>query len=1137
MLIPANRMESQLRSPSSPPSPPSPPSPQTAQASRIGLFASEFFGAVKLGCDTLKGWGTHSICLLTQGLKSWIPYLISDNKKEAYNIKMLNQLSGSIPNIEGTLGNEIKEFILRADIFNGFLKNLGVPEGANRDECKKVGLGVIIEVALSIAQKIKEKEQVVTEASIITEFLNLVKIEVGNNKTKFQQVFRSSMTEVDRNKELKTHQESLVKIIMDLAFPKGHKDLPLTSKIAFEEIQNKVFSYISDLISSFLVKHTDVLLLLTSTEKDKEKQAIAKLLRDDGHQNPQIVIDQLLDSTKMISQSLVDKLSSKIPLEDPLLKKILEDTLKDLTEPTLVDGKSVRHPSLVNNTLVDLIQPLLLQAVRHYMQHVKSLSNEPNQLTDLTKVFKNIMSPGLQSPEKTQLGNIAINSRLTKDEAKGEMTQIFKPIAKKLCDLLQVGNDKDNPNGLPVSSPLYDHLNADMKEIIQAEWNKVVNSTIPEILSDNYIALTEWTREGDDTRNKLKNSRNPKLSEMARVLAIFSYDIIEPMMDRKGLEKLVDDLPVEKIFENKEYVKAFKGEVTDFLETLFPKTGPSPIKRPSKIYIETAFLKLIDGFNNKITEFDEKKQLLVITGKLIDSTTEYFDVLNQTISQNHVKAYTNDLTEEFKSNLGENLHQAVLKKTYFDKTQLNSPDLKIKSSELKKKSKCLEQEIELLVDPAKIATKRKELENTKHDICFNADAQKVLLEKELKGLRAKSIPLRKEIEKLKGELVKKENSSSQKNSFEITQLKNKIAIKVEFLEGLDQKIQKAMTDRKEQKAILSEARMPYLREVSDKLLKICGIDGAKDLAVPEEFQEMGLKKIKEDVLPAVMDNIFQKVLDSKTINTMLLNGYQQLNIALENLQKSPSKDSTSLPKNDEFDEKCRKLLEVISATLGLRLRHLVELSNFQLGEIVRKSLEKETLTTLMDLGTKKGVENILKGEWQLDGTYQEAPAGVKVEKSLLQENLEEEKEIEEDIQKLKEISELRGKSRSLTLDSLFSQTFNLFKTKWDATVDAIFKSYAESVRKFFKDIGLKLFFEGLGKVLGMLIYAIKKLIFPAFHYFLETNIGNIITGAHLEIHEHLLYKWTDIILDSLNVEDIFEDALGPDTEPQLPNLE
>ena len=296
-----------------------------------------------------------------------------------------------------------------------------------------------------------------------------------------------------------------------------------------------------------------------------------------------------------------------------------------------------------------------------------------------------------------------------------------------------------------------------------------------------------------------------------------------------------------------------------------------------------------------------------------------------------------------------------------------------------------------------------------------------------------------------------------------------------------------------------------------KLLSLAKINGPQDLPVPAPIQEQVWKIFQEKMLPEVMMNIYKKILDPDTIDTLLLSSLESLNTALESLPAdglSEEEDIHEDPKQKELNTTCGKLVKQLVEMLPPSLTTFVftnikavqQMSAEALGKAVRKNLGKWTLLELIDTGMFKGLPNWHPGEWAkppgvLAGQEKFIPHKVVMQEGVAVSSTHEMKfdfpKTPEEKAALQKVKEMQSAANLKKLKSNFTKTIsNRMKSTFKGFITGQWNKFQgfldRSTRKYFGEFGLKVkhqvdkifhkvFFTVIGNALAVVFYPIYKL--------------------------------------------------------------
>jgi hypothetical protein len=206
---------------------------------------------------------------------------------------------------------------------------------------------------------------------------------------------------------------------------------------------------------------------------------------------------------------------------------------------------------------------------------------------------------------------------------------------------------------------------------------------------------------------------------------------------------------------------------------------------------------------------------------------------------------------------------------------------------------------------------------------------------------------------------------------------------------LDDKIKKKKTEIKDMqlKREKAQAHFDDVRKrvcyapLSDKILKLANLDSSDKLPVPAAMREELFIKLKEQILPAVLCNICDSILDKNILNSMLLTALNALNDAAHDDAAQKAKDlqdgtadSSAVPNsaaqiaNDKKLGDCvLNLATMLPTTLTKSILDIEAVRNLAaevVGAKMRQAFSAMTMTNIIQSALRSGVENLVPGgQW------------------------------------------------------------------------------------------------------------------------------------------------------------------------------
>lgn len=325
-----------------------------------------------------------------------------------------------------------------------------------------------------------------------------------------------------------------------------------------------------------------------------------------------------------------------------------------------------------------------------------------------------------------------------------------------------------------------------------------------------------------------------------------------------------------------------------------------------------------------------------------------------------------------------------------------------------------------------------------------------------------------------------------------------------------------------------------------------------DLPMPSGLKEQMGELIMTYVLPKALMQCNSKALEHSMRDTLMLlfvqNLYEALNSIKPTREVMPAETKLPLdPKHKNLIETCgtvvRELANRIPDTMVQYIFMKEKVKNMSaeaLGEAMMPYLSKYTLLLLIDKGIYVGLPLFHPSEWQgkkngqealipkepfnrADGKldYIEAKKFKFVFKKTQLEIDAEEQRRKEELKATRLL--LRDKFTETISEQLKLKTQAGIKTLWlrlqayfDDLFEKIFGRKGLKVKGFIDMVAHKICFDFIGAILQLIASPFVKVI----RYFMEKNYiskrsDDIIESFHSDALEHLLYKWTDSLIDGL----------------------
>lgn len=355
---------------------------------------------------------------------------------------------------------------------------------------------------------------------------------------------------------------------------------------------------------------------------------------------------------------------------------------------------------------------------------------------------------------------------------------------------------------------------------------------------------------------------------------------------------------------------------------------------------------------------------------------------------------------------------------------------------------------------------------------------------------------------------------------------------------------------REAKAIQNEERQAFFKPLTENLLEIAGIAKPEDFPFPEPMREEVFALLKSTLLPSVLDQIYELILEPATINAMMTSGLIALNESLDNADSIP----TEVPK-DEKQQKLNKvcgelILELLQqipesyTRIVLKIDKLKQFTTEAVGEAVRRQAgENLTLAGIIEKGLMSGIPILRSGKWDLvEGKVRFSPGqwvDVEGKKQFVEDPdvsggrsiqfpfamTDDELEAEErrKIRENKRAEEIMKNMMVKTTHRLTSDAFFYslkvpviyFLKIWNKAVDYVFGKYAPQVRELIKYDGKKLIFRLLEMIFSLIYKGVTFIPWFFIDWHNEKKAEAVIRNMHLKIHENLLVGLSNELMAAL----------------------
>jgi hypothetical protein len=864
-------------------------------------------------------------------------------------------------------------------------------------------------------------------------------------------------------------------------------------------ISKLVLKYLPGKLAEY---YQESLVIQESIEKAEIK--LKTILKDESNQKNEIIIKQIENICHVISEKMTEVISEN------LYNSMIEQIVSEKMNKTVDSNQKIsihRFKATFTKEAKELVRPEIIKAQiplikqQVYSLLIQSLSNYLEQLA-----LKNINT---MSPEKIfeEIGK-TLDSRLKADAAVIKKASLVQNPEKRKIALREAF--------LPLTEELISlvvpsahkneliiPLEIPFANLIEESWQEYQSQIIPDLFGKMYTSSTTWTSEIEKSKEVLRaQTKKDYAAEACRVMAEWTQSFIPAFMIR-----------IERDLTNGIYDAAAK-----YLEQTGNKEGLSVQE-----FIEQNEEEIKKRFAESCFDFFAPDGQVVSATKLV--TKEFIEgaylkiFSNLTVKINDAQGRVSKEQKDFMVTLGISLLDTANK--HFG---------------------------------AIITSMNKE----KKSAAFEVSHETFIKDFEEKRVLNPGIPQDMEIYTLIKELSKKLESERR------TMMKLSDPVK---REKCLERIIHLKRQLKEAKAIQSKERQKFFAPFAKNCMDLSGIKSPEDIPCPlphdSPLRQKLFIKFQEELLPMVLEEIFEVAMDPNTRVKMALAGLKSVNDALDQM---PTLKEELLAKDDPMQRELNKvcgelvlqLVQLVPKSMikaAFKIERVQELTAEMVGKSVRNYLGNELdIMKLLNQGIKDGMDSLHPGEWVL-GEEGQITFVARNESERGEFNFSfplNDRDEEVNIQKKmliadKERKELR-KAMVDTTHRVMSESFKSFliapliklKKIWDKCIDFVFGKYGPHIRNAFDQTGFKFIYRLLETFSFIFSFPFKKL----FWFFAEIHIGwkadEVIKSMQLDIHENLFYQLVNTFMDALNQktpiiqsEDIIKSANLRDEEEHL----
>lgn len=826
--------------------------------------------------------------------------------------------------------------------------------------------------------------------------------------------------------------------------------------------------------------YQETLVIKESTERAEIK--LKKVFNEEGGEKNATIVKQLENVCHLISEKMIDVVSENI--YDAIIDQIVEEKKNTLDKRGIIISNH-RIPSILTKETKELVPLELIKAQNPLIQQqmysvlMQSLSNY------LERLQNDDMSTDKISPEKVlqDIGK-TLESRLSADAEAIKKAGLIKDPEKRKLELRKAFTPlTEELITLIAPASLKNEVKIPLEipfaDFVEESWQEVQSQTIPDLLGKMYVSSTTWTSEIEHSKKVLhEQTKADYAAEACRVMAEWTHCFI----------------PASVIREEKDLTHGIYDAAVKYLEQTGNKEGLS---------VKDFILQNEVEIKQRVAEncfsfFAPDGQAIIATKPMSKEFIEgaYLKIFsNLTVKVSDVQGRTPKEQENFMVNLGINLLNEANKHFGAINEAMNKD----------KKSSAFE---------------------VKHETYIKELREKGVLNA---GMQ-QDIETRKQFKELSKKL----------------EIERRVMMKLDDPVKKDKCLERIIDLKKELKKvkdIQTKERQQFFAPFAKNCMELSGITSPEQIPCPlppdSPLRQELFIKFQEELLPMVLENIFEQIMDPKARVKMALAGLKSLNEAMD---KMPTLNEEQLMKDDptqrELNRVCGELVlqlvQLVPKSMikaAFKIEKVQELSAEMVGKSVRNYLGNDLdIMKLLNQGIKEGMDSLHPGTWVKGENGQVAFVGKNETGDLNFSFPLNEMEAELKIQKEmliadQELKDLR-KSMVDTTHRVMSDSFKAFlvapliklKKIWDFCVDAVFRKYGSAVRNALDRTGFKFIYRLLEVAGHIAMLPIKKI----FWFFMEIHIGwkadEVIKSLQLDIHDNLFYQLVDTFIASLKKE-------------------
>jgi len=293
----------------------------------------------------------------------------------------------------------------------------------------------------------------------------------------------------------------------------------------------------------------------------------------------------------------------------------------------------------------------------------------------------------------------------------------------------------------------------------------------------------------------------------------------------------------------------------------------------------------------------------------------------------------------------------------------------------------------------------------------------------------------------------------------------------------------------------------FYKPLARDLIELAGIGNPTEFPIPSGIREEMFELFKEDILPEILMNIFNDMLEPRNINKSMLTLIDRLNSTIEGLEDDHYIENDVHQK--ALNETCGDIIksmvnlvpEIFTKTF-FPADKIKEMSAEYVGGLVRRKLQKTNMLELMDsILTSSNLPDPRQKEWR---DYRaQVSEDRKIQKELI-----------------KKLTAYISKQVKETLKETIHKKWDSFQASFDRTVEKFAGKPGLAVKKFLDFIFSFIVFKILGPIFEFLFY---KILWFFVDLIIVRKAIEIINDSQMKIHENLIFNLTDSYMTIMKV--------------------